>query len=558
MFEKRGCQVVLAVIGLLLAIGLLNTGTCQAGGGGQQSIEAEKVATVGGRAISYGELVRRYEELRQGRPQTDSSSQFTTGIQALDGLVTEAALASLAGEKGVTLTDEQAVSLFKKENETMLAQAKLQLVQQGLVKPGADDKAFDEAFKKVQGVTLKEAAQQAVKEFADALADPDKKFRARQTVLGLAVRDRYRADAADTLADLEKSYQKFKVLRIPFDDLKSDLETRKKAAEAAAKELAGGAKPEAVLAKYAPKASKESMELDRALIEAQAGMEQILELKPGQSTGVLDQFGTPVVYALLGTLPGLPPDFAKNKDALLRQFREREADKRLQADLAARKEPSKIAWGDPALQAAYSVWSALTNPAGKGPQERRARLKELSEECKTVAAKTPLGASLARLASFAAFENYFLQLTPDQQAEERGARIENLRTALEDTEDLNLRLTLYDMLLEEGQFEEAVGALQEAAASVNGYEQQDMLALSEVQTRLGAAKKNPKIEKEWLKGVEAELARWAKDRAEYEQEQKRLEADRKLAEAEDAKREAEEKAKLEAEKKAAAEKKAGR
>lgn len=557
MFEKRGCQVVLGLIGLALAIGLLLPGTCQGGMGGPPPVEEAKVATVAGREISYADLAARVEEARRNRRQTDPSTQFTTGIQALDGVISEAALASLASTKGVTLSDEQAVKLFEAENQNSLAEVKLQLVQQGLVKPGADDKAYDEAFKKLRGVTLTEAQAQALADFKAALSDPGRKFQARQSVLGLAVRDRYRADAKDTLEDLKKSFRKYKVLRIPFDDLKLDYEARKESAEAAAQELKRGAKAEAVMAKYAPKAPKDPMELDQSILEGQPGMEEIARLKPGESTGVLDQFGTPVVYYLVSTSPGLPADFEKSKDMRLKLFREREADKRLQKDIAALKDPAKIEWGDPALGLAYEAWALMSGASGTDPKDRRAKLKEIAARAETVEAKTPLGSALAGLAGYAAFENYYMQLNPDQQAEERPARIAKLRKALEDTEDFNMRLSLYDMLLEEGEFEEATLALKQAAAAVYGFEQQDQLNLGEVQRRLAAAEKNPKVKKEWLQGTKDELARWAKDRAKFEQEERELEAERKKAAAEDAKREAEEKAKLEAEKKAAAKDKPG-
>jgi hypothetical protein len=66
-FDSKGCQVVLVVVGLLLAVGLLYTGTCQAlTGAGQPADGTQPVIVVDGRPISdraLGDAVRRSQEL---------------------------------------------------------------------------------------------------------------------------------------------------------------------------------------------------------------------------------------------------------------------------------------------------------------------------------------------------------------------------------------------------------------------------------------------------------------------------------------------------------------
>jgi hypothetical protein len=553
MFDKKGCQVLLGLVGIALAVGLLSTGTCMAGSGGPQTFDDLTVLTVAGRAVPYRELAKGVEEARRSRPQTDPSTMFFSGIQALDSIITQASLTALAKTKGVTLTDAQAVKLFEDSMAGRLQEAKSQMIQQGILKPDADDAAFNEAFKKSQGVSVAEAVKSAVDDFAAAIKDPDRAFEARSSVLGLALREKYVADAPETLDDVKKSFETFKLVRIAFDDVSKPSEERRAQAEKALEELKGGAKFMDVLAKYTPKGSKEPLDLSRNTMEAEPTFKPLLELKPGQHSEIVDQFGTPVIFYVSAIEPGTPPDFEKNKDAFLKTYKERKANSRLQEDIKALKDPASITWGDPALKLAYEVYSAMSG--GTAPGERKDLLKRLAEESQTVEAKTPLGQNLAELAGFAAFENYYMMLNPEEQVAARPERLERLRKALEGTEDINLRLLLYDTLLEEGQFEEAAAELKDAAGMVVGFGPMDVAMLGEVRSRLAAAEKNPKMQKEWLQGTRDELDRWAKERSVYEKEQKELEEERKKAEAELEKAEAEERAKLEAERKAAEQKK---
>lgn len=542
---------MLGIIGVLLAIGLLNSGTCNLLGQRQAntSLETMTVATVGSQVVQYKELAEALENARKSRPGTDPSTQFATAVQALDTLVTSAVIANLAKTHNVTLTDSQATELFRTENQAQVEMVRSNMIQQGIVKPDADMQAVDEAFKRMQGVTLTEASQAAQSDFEAALKDPAKKEGAIRSVMIAALREKYRKEANDSLEDLKKSYDEFTLLRLPFDDTSKSKEQREADADKALEELKGGAKFAAVLAKYNPKASKEPVKMGRELLSAQESLKPLLDLKAGEHSGVLDQFGTPTIFYLEKIGSTLPADFEKSKDQILLSYRQAMADRRLSEEITSLKSPKNIKWGDPALEYLYEVNEALT-AQGTSPSERTKTLVALVERGETVTAKTPIGESVIGLCKFAAFSIYYMSLSEDEKADKRGDWIEVLERALEDTEDTGLRLQLYDALLEDGRFEQATTALQQAMASIAGAEPAAMAMVGEVKSRLEAAGKNPKIEKQWLQGTKDELKRWETEKVQAEAEQKQLEEEQRKFLEEDAKREAEEKAKLEAELKA--------
>jgi len=559
LFDKKGCQVLLGVIGLLLAIGMLNSGSCGFFGNNQAgtTLEDQVVATVAGQPLKYKELTEALEQVRKSRPGSDPSTQFQTAVQALDSLVTSAVTANLAKSHNVKLTDSQATELFKTENQAQVEMVRSQMISQGVVKPDADMKAVDAAFKKMQGVSLTEASQAAQTDFENSLKDPARHEAAIRSVLIAALRDKYRKEANDSLDDLKKSYEEFVLLRLPFDDASKSEQDRTASADKAIAELDAGAKFAAVMAKYNAKASKEPMKLARELVSSQESLKPILDLKPGQHSQVVNQFGTPTIFLLQSINPGLPANFEKNKDQILQSFRQTMADRRLSDEITKLKSAKNIKWGDPALEYLYEVNEALTSQ-GTSPAERSKTLVALVQKGETVTAKTPIGESLVGLTKFAAFSLYYGTLSEDEKAEKRGEWIDVLNRALEDTEDTGLRLQLYDAELQEGNFEEAAVTLKGAMASIYGYEANDLAMLGEVKARLDSAAKNPKMQKEWLQGVRDEIQRWETERAKAEAEQRQLDEEQKKFMEEDAKREAEERAKLEADKKAAAaEKKAG-
>ncbi|MGE4217537.1 MAG: SurA N-terminal domain-containing protein [Fimbriimonadaceae bacterium] len=559
LFDKKGCQVVLVVIGILLAFGLLNTGSCGLFGSNQapRSLEESVVATVAGQPVKYKELTEALEQVRKNRPGADPSTQFQTAVQALDSLVTSAVVANLAKSNNITLTDSQATELFRSENQAQVDMVRSQMVSQGVIKQDADMKAVDAAFKQMQGVTLTEASQAAQTDFETKLKDPAEREKAIRSVLIAAVRDKYRKDANDSLDDLKKSYEEFVLLRLPFDDTSKSEEERQAAAEKAVAELEGGAKFADVMAKYNPKASKEPMKLAREILSSQESLKSILDLKKGGHSQVLNQFGTPTVFLLQSVNPGLPADFDKNKDQFLQSYRQSMADRRLGDEITKLKSSKSIKWSDPALEYLYEVNEALTSQ-GTSPAEREKLLVGLVEKGESVTAKTPIGDSIIGLSKFAAFSMYYGTLSEEERADKRGEWIEVLNRALEDTEDTGLRLQLYDAELEEGNFEQATETLKGAIATIYGFEAMDIAMVGEVKTRLEAAGKNPKIQKEWLQGVKDELQRWETGRVKADAEQKQLEEEQRKFLEEDAKREAEEKSKLEADRKAVeAEKKAG-
>jgi hypothetical protein len=202
---------------------------------------------------------------------------------------------------------------------------------------------------------------------------------------------------------------------------------------------------------------------------------------------------------------------------MLAQFQRQQAQSKLSKDVEDFKK-SKLVWKDDVFKLAYDIFQEERG-GQSGVEQHRERLKDLASKVKAATPKSGLAAMVQTLARYSAFEAYYATLPADQQKEAREERASVLKDVLEKNESNEVRLQLYDLYVDMGQYEEAGDALAEAANNNSGTDATSIRANAEIKDRLGKAEKAGKIEKAALDAVKKSLARWEKERIDEEKAQ---------------------------------------
>lgn len=525
MFEKKGCQVLLGIIGVLTIIGLMNTGTCagfthlgQQDGGAKA---ATTVAQVGSKAISADSVDQLVEQARKQQPGGGSPAfEFYMYGTSLDQSINQAATVVLAEQRGLKIDQTVLKQVLDSQFGQLAESEKLQLIQEKQLKPGATEKEFIEAFKKkYNGKTPDEFKADRLVTLAEDLKDPVKGPPIRDQIMSLILIEAYQKDANVTLDDLKKSFDTFNLLRLPIDDPKLTKEQKDEAAKKALADLKGGMKFEDAIKKYSKNKPSEPLPFGRALLENQPDLKVVLDMKPGETTDVLEQLGSPVIYKLVSITPNLPKDFEKTKDQQLKQYQSQKATEALQRDVDKLKS-SQLKWTDPGVEFGYDVFKTQNEGFKLGADGLNKKLEELVDKSDSIKPTTALGDKLVTLGRFSAFESFFGTLKPDQQKEKREQRTTILQDVLEKSESIDVRMLLFDNLVASEDYETAGSVLLQAAEFNSGTDQASEMAAQQIRQRLSKAEGDKKIDKEVLLAVKKELARWEQDKLDAQKEQK--------------------------------------
>lgn len=522
MFEKKGCQVVAWIIGVLFIIGMLNNGTCMGLGsafGGKAADASTAIATVDGQPVSAEALeaaLAQSSNQATGNPLSD----FYNQIGAVNSAIDLTALETLAKAKKAEVTPTLIKETIERDWAQVVESFKSQMVQQKVLKPNATEKEFEDAFKKARdGMTPLQFKEQRIKELSSQLQDPAEGAKVRQQFLYSAVLNVYQLSSAATIDDYKKSTESFNFKRIRFDDPKKTADQNKSEAEKALAEINAGAKFDDVHAKYNKGRDNGPMPIGRQFFDAVETMKPLANLKPGETSKVMMQGTSATIYHLVDIKPNLPSDFDKKKDTYLKDFQKIQASQTLTKDLDAIKK-DKIKWNDEAIGEAYKAFKSGNDTYKLSPEEAIKSLKETYGRLKMVKATTPFGERLGILARYFVFQDYYNRLKADQKKELNEDQITVLQEVLQQSESSTVRLQLFDALVEAGNFEEAGEALIEAARNISGSDAMSAGASRDIKAKADKAEKDGKIAKEAIESVRKELARWEKERIEEEKASK--------------------------------------
>lgn len=511
MFENKGCQAVLYVIGALTVIGLLYTGTCSSmmpwAQPQQQNQNVALVAELDGRQVGSDDVLKVADELRKSRPTNgDPRQEFRLTVDALDQTLTLIAIDGLAKAKGVTADQKTVTEYVEGDFRERAARVKASYIAAKKLKADATDAEFEAVFKKDPqsgGRSFDEIKKGAVEQGQTLVGDPEngKLFRAQVLIHGLT--QAYAASIDASPEAYKKSTESLEVKSLPFDDLNVPLEERQATAEKALADLKGGMKFPDAIKKYASKKPDIALPMPRAQVETLPDLAPLLALKPGQMSDVIVFQGNPTIYVLESVKVNVPPDFDKKQKFYLDTYKTTQANKVLAKDLEEVKKSAK--WKSDVCRLSFELGVLESKGPTNGMDAYHASLKEISSKLNGLKPTDMLGVKLLPMAKYEAFETVFSSSKPEVQKELRAERSELIREVLSDTESVALRLELYDNEVAAGNFEAAGEALVDAAKNNAGTDPIAIDLNQQVSAKLTEARAAKKIDAAVLDAVQKEI-----------------------------------------------------
>ena len=551
------------VCGVLLASAMILPQTCSRNQDDPNANAAQMnntvVATVGQNNITVGQIDAQY---KQGASQYESMGmtltpdlEFLLFSTSLRNSIDTALMGELAKRKALSLDDVSVLSVFEKQIDAQIDQAKMTLALQKKVPDNATPAQIDAAFKEMTGKTIAEMKTEAVAEMKKGLADQATRQNMVMAAVPTLLREAYASQAQVNEAELKKSYDQFVMEAIPFNDLKKSLSEREEAADKAYDELEGGKAFAEVKKQYAPSAPTTPVTLPYTLVEGSPELKGLLNLKPGEVAEPVLREGSPVIYRLTKVTNSLPADFEKNKAQLLESRRASIADITLRKDLEELKKATPVTWKDDILKLVYEV---ATVPVDESNAARREKYLALAEELSNTSLKSALNTSdkIRSQGAFIALQQAYDLSTPAQQKELGEQMAEAQLDVLEYSESLSLRMSLAQYYFDISDGDSLTEQLETAADNNTSFDptgQQNYVTVTNFLKKSVDAKK---ITDEQRKKVQAKLDRWLKDKAEFvkEEEEARKEREAVQKELDEADKKEAEKAKKDEEE---AKKKAG-
>lgn len=537
--EKKGCQAVLILIGILMIIGMVMSG--QMGNPQQQNPEERAAFTIGSQKVSLKQFTARVQkesqnQQSQGQIPGTALAEFSSHMKAIQTFINDASVASLAKEKGVAITDANVRAVAESVSKQYMDSTRAQLIQQGLVKQNATKEEVDKMIASFSGgKTPDQLITTQTDEIVKKYDDAETKSEIISALLPVAVQESYKSAVQFTEADLKAAYNDYSLSVIKYDDLSKPLEERQAAAIDAIEKIKAGKDFAAVQTEVNPKAKPEekTATLSGGTLDAIPDLKPIMKLKAGEISDMILAGGTPTIYKLNSVKPNLPKDFEKNKATLLENGKASRAAQLFDTDIKKKTETFSPKFEDKGLEVAYEIYSNTGKPEFQSDQ---AKLKTYLTEKLSALRKGEYESdgyqNIVAATQFLVQENLYSMAKPEEKKEMLDDRIESANTMLGFFEDNGYRLSFAKELLDSGRNEDSyIFAL--AAAQNNG----DFENIGKgVYTQIGELVTAAETKKAWtaenLTEIKAEQSRWQDEYAKYAAEQKEIEEAQKKAQEE--------------------------
>lgn len=456
--------------------------------------------------------------------------------EVLNGLISEAARASLVKQLGIPVTDADLTAAYNTRMQDELSGLREQLTMMGQLKPNATDKDVDEAYKKMTGQSL---ADTRTKQQADFQASLNDKARRASLVITLApqfLQGYYGKQVNASDADVKASYDRLTVKRIVARTIsaskKGTLDERIGEAEKAVK---GGMPFEQAMEKFSDdvpvngkKLGEQTTTLTGSEIASDPNLKPIGTLKAGDVSPIVTVPEGKAIYKLISTKNEAPKDFDANKAKYRKQYVDGiVAGKVNEAVQKLLDSPTLVKFNSPGYKAFYDFLRAqrAADASGKAMQQAY-------DEAKAAATKNEgYDTRAAILARFAANSVLWSLPTADKNAL-RPERIDTLTALLQSAESFELRMELVNLDLEAKKNQDAADQLVQAARNNATYDAMGFAHWSQVRDKLLAMQKENQIGADQAKVIEQAQLDWSRNRAKYDEEQQELQREKAKAEAE--------------------------
>ena len=524
--EKKGCQIALIGIGVLMAVGMAATGMF-GGPNQQQGSDASQVAfTIQGQEISKEDVeqaangVVQNQSAQFGMPvsRTTPATDFGAVSTALGQIVNRAVLRNIASDRGATVSDDVIRDTMREQLEMSIQQVKLQLqIQQGL-----EPDAVDEEFAKIQGRSAEQIISDQMAQLDEDLQNPAARQQYESMVLAESVLETYQAEITITEEQLRADYDSFELQEVAFNV--SDLTGDELMAEAerAREELVNGADIAAVQEKYAPESEQDERPLPRGLLTSAPDYAPILALEPGDVSPVMTLYGYPSVFVLKEIKSNVPDDFEENKAQLLEQRTQQEASSRLQEELNERQGSVNIEWVDKGLEMIWKVAQVLSDPANSDPDTLSSKLSEVQSEIRAIEPTNETNMQYLALANYAVAETMINLASEEERDSMVDSWMGEVNNILGYYDNAAVRMEIYQRLKSAERPEDAFVHLYEAARLNRDFEAEGQQIYARISTEVEAGKEDGSMTEDQVAQLEEELSLWLSGQAEYDREMEEL------------------------------------
>lgn len=546
LFDTRGCQVLLIFVAALVMVGLVFTGTCvHAVQDVERMLKGEEaikptIVRVGNHRVTHEEFASMLEATqRLGRNQPNAGDpDVLVGkhLAVLSSLVDSVVYAHIADELGAPMTDDSLLGAMSGQLDRLITEHKALLVEEGRLEADATAEQVAVAFRTDFGAAPDEFRTSQMDQIRAALADPlQRMFQhpqlAQRYVVGL-----YEGRVTTSDEEVKSSFDELMVRRLGFAEPGMEPADLRARADEAIAALQAGRSFDDVAREFAPNMPESPIPLRRSIVETSPSLKPVLELQPGEHTGLLEDFGQPVIFKLVEVRPNPPADFEERKEQYTQQFKTQRAMATLIEERRKILDSDQVVWESNGFRAVYSMMRF----AEEGGGDAQERWLAFYEELGTVQDPAPIVIVPLALARHFAFEQYFRTLSPAERTERLEMRAESLASALEFTESPAARLRMFDIMLELQNAEMALDSLRIAAESNMDFTEVGEQLNADISARAETAQTRGLFTPEMVATLEQEFARWAEEKAEFDTAQAEL-----RAEEERARREAEEEMRLE-------------
>lgn len=508
IIEKPGCGLTIGIILVaVFAIGFFLFGQR---GQNQSQEEGQKpvVAMIGEYTVFEDALRNAVESNAQ---KEDSMLKTATDrATALRQYVEKGLRILLARDRNIRASDDQVMKAA--ESVTELKRTILRF-------RGLTDDQINSLYKSRTGKTFDELKREDLDNVKKRLGNPAVRLEFEAEAVapllreavgkGLPVKDEAVRKANDALV--------FKGISI---EPKKGVSAKRGAGQVLA-QIQGGMTFEAAMDKYsarpAEKGKKKSEAQDeqtRLAISNNTILKPIGDLKPGQTTGVIESGQSAYIFKLVKIKKLSEKDYKLNKDRYRSEYVRPLADKEVEKLLeqAARR----VQWKSEGYRLLYETQAATSGNASKDAQKKA--LKKIADESAGVG--EDVGMDAARDARLIAVEKLWELSSPAERTKLRPLRIEVLQEAAGG--DIDLTLQLVGLLMEEKN--KSVGQyLLEAAQTNQDFQQTNVDNNKKIVDAVAKAKKANLLSPDQEKEIQQVLDQWKKDKA-AEEEQKRKDA----------------------------------
>lgn len=522
--EKSGCGWIVGVgLAVVFVFSLFSTGMFSGndrGGSGEE--KAIPIVEVGGQAVALQTIERTYQATAgqalgmEGGPPPDLDAEVYG--ESLSQTIRAAAQRSLAARHGVKVSDDKIVESALKRFDDQLALQRQLLMATGQIKANATEVEIQQALRQVLGGKDVASARADVQsQVLQALKDPSARAQLESGTVGAILIDAVGSTIQLPDEQLKKDLETVVTKRVAFDSTKNPSVDLVAKANKVLSEIKGGLSFEAAMNRYSddppPAAGKPKSEstvnLTRGNLSYDDAYEPLRGLKPGDVSPVVLLNTGPAIFKIIKFDSKLPADFETTK-AERKKTRIREmAIKQIQRDIEELVKPEKLKWQSEGFKVLYEWHQKHHEPElVKDQAKMSTAMKEIAEKAKSaMEGADSWGMRPARLTWFVALNDVYKHAGESEKAKLRDEWLDAAQAALQDSENVDLRIEITRTFLAAKNLEKAVENLSAAAQANSGTSEQALKRHQDI-VALEAKLQSAGVKKEDLEPVTSALSDW--------------------------------------------------